>query len=62
MARAEHGVEGNEELSHDGNDCLERCFAALDELISEGFECWVVASGGHSRHEESFPEEAIAGF
>ena len=54
-------MEGCEELSHDGDDCLEGCLSPLDKVIGEGLESRVVASGGHCGHEESVSQEAVAG-
>lgn len=55
-AVSEDGIEDCEELSSDGHDGDELWLAGFDELVSEGFEGWIVTRGDERPHVEGGPD------
>ena len=51
---------GVEQLPHDGDEGLAWATSAVDELLVEGSDSWVVLGGDQSRHVEGLSEDDIA--
>src|SRR5437764_9284760 len=49
----EDGIEGDEELSHAGDEDDFEGFTMLSEPIGEGFDDGVISLGGEGRHVEN---------
>src|SRR3954471_12943800 len=53
---ADHGVEGGDDLSHDGDDGDLRFLSSGCEAVVEGFEGRIVATGSQGGHVEHSPD------
>src|SRR5215207_10587736 len=57
---ADHGVQGGDNLSHDGDDGDLRFLPGGREALVEGFERRIISTGSHGRHVEYSPDRCAA--